>query len=224
MTDPVLQRLNMIESQVRPSDVTDRRLIHAMGELPREQFVPMAVRDLAYMDGAVPLKTGRYGAVERALLPPMVCAKLIQLLHVTPGDQVLVVGAATGYEVAVLARLARAVIGLESDSELADQAADVLESQGLTNVSLVTGPLAAGHPPGSPYDAILLAGRVPEVPTALMEQLKIGGRLAAMAGIGATCRSVEITRSAAGASPIWGFEAEAATLPGFEPVAKFVFA
>ena len=117
MTDSKLQRLNMVESQVRPSDVTDRRIIKAMLEVPREKFVPASLASMAYMDEPLPVGTAN-GAGARYLLAPRTFAKLVQLADVGPESRVLDVGCATGYSTAVLARLAKRVVAVESDQEL----------------------------------------------------------------------------------------------------------
>src|SRR5262245_41392982 len=122
MSDFSLQRLNMVESQVRPSDVTDQRIIRALSEVPRELFVPAAFAPMAYIDDPVPVtvRTGR--GEPRSLLPPRTLAKLIQLLEIGPQSIVLDVGCATGYSTAVLARLARRVVAVEAECDLAGAA------------------------------------------------------------------------------------------------------
>ena len=119
MTDSKQQRLNMVESQVRPSDVTDRRIIKAMLEVPREAFLPAELRSLAYIDDAVPVRRGKDA---RYLLAPRVFAKLVQLAELAPEAVVLDVGCATGYSTAVLAKLAKRVVAVECDAALADRA------------------------------------------------------------------------------------------------------
>lgn len=222
MADTGLQRKNMVESQVRPSDVTDRRIARAMLELPREEFVPKAVRSLAYMDTQIGVQPS-VGAPPRALIEPRILAKLIQLLDIQPVDVVLDVGCATGYSAAVLARLAQMVVALESDDALAQEATRVLQSLSLDNVAVVQGALAAGYPSEGPYDAILIDGAVEEVPAALLGQLKDGGRLAAVVSEGRTGRAVMWRRTGGAVSQAYGFDANAPKLPGFERLARFVF-
>ena len=118
MIDFLQQRINMVESQVRPSDITDRRIIRAMLELPREDFVPQAMRAMAYMDEAVEVAPRHDGAAARYLLPPRTLAKLVQLADIDPTTHVLDVGPATGYSTAVLAQLAARVVALEVDDGL----------------------------------------------------------------------------------------------------------
>src|SRR3990170_1264291 len=185
MTGFERQRLTMVESQLRPNEVTDTRLLAAMRTLPRECFVPRKLKPLAYMDEGVEVFPSIDGAPARFLLAPMVLARLIQLADVGPQDAVLDVGCATGNSTAVLARLGRTVIGLEPEPELAEAARGILRDLSIANADIVEGALARGHPEAGPYDVILLNGSVPEVPEALVLQLKEGGRLAAILSSGA---------------------------------------
>src|SRR5262245_4114014 len=144
MTDFLQQRINMVESQVRPSDITDRRIIRAMLELPREDFVPDAVRAMAYMDDALQVAPSRDGAGARYLLPPRTLAKLIQLAEIDASARVLDVGPATGYSAALLAKLAAQVVALEVDDGLCATLKENLQRLGLANVSVMLGALATG--------------------------------------------------------------------------------
>lgn len=144
MADFAEQRKNMVESQIRPSDVTDRRIIRAMLEVPREQFVPSAVKPLAYMDQDVPIVKAAPGVEPRSLLAPRTLAKMTQLAEIGGRDVVLDVGCGTGYAAALLGRLAETVVALESDAELAELAGKGLSDLGFDNVAVVTGPLEGG--------------------------------------------------------------------------------
>jgi protein-L-isoaspartate(D-aspartate) O-methyltransferase len=166
MIDFTLQRTNMVESQVRPSDVTDRRIIRAMLDVPREEFCPASSRATAYMDLDVKVAPTRYLTATRVL------AKLIQALELTETDHVLHVGAATGYTSVILARLAKTVTALEADAGLAAVLAQNLTALDLKSVTAVTGPLAAGHAAAAPYDAILVDGAIADIPQALLDQLR----------------------------------------------------
>ena len=227
MTGFERQRLTMVESQLRPNEVTDTRLLAAMRALPRERFVPRKLRPLAYMDEGIEVFPAIDGAPARFLLAPMVLARLIQLAAVEPEDAVLDVGCATGYSTAVLARLGRSVIGLEPEPELAEAARVTLRDLGIANAEIVGGALARGHPEGAPYDVILLNGSVPEVPEALVLPLKEGGRLAAILSSGANqasqgkaCLFVKVGGEASG---LPHFDAGARPLPGFLPEPCFTF-
>jgi protein-L-isoaspartate(D-aspartate) O-methyltransferase len=221
MTNFEVQRVNMVESQVRPSDVTDGGIIRAMLDVPREAFVPAAFAAFAYSDGAVPVQ--RSGAAAgRSLLPPRTFAKLIQLAHVGPQSVVLDVGCATGYSTIVLGRLAQRVVALESDPALAREVAARVRELGTANCVVTEGPLADGAPGEAPFDAILLEGAVPAVAPALIGQLAEGGRLVAMVHEGPLCRAYAWQRSGKTVDRQPAFEGAADPLPGFEAPAEFV--
>lgn len=218
-----LQRKNMVESQVRPSDVVDRRILRAMLEIPREVFVPEDFRPLAYMDRDVPILTEGDPRNARTLLSPRVHAKMIQALDLEENAIVLDVGCGTGYGSAIMARLAQTVVGLECEPALAEAATKALSALSIDNVAIVVGPLPAGWPSEGPYDAILLNGVVPEVPVALLDQLKDGGRLAAIVSDAGVNRATLWQRSGSHFSSRSLFEAAAGPLPGFERKPEFVF-
>jgi protein-L-isoaspartate(D-aspartate) O-methyltransferase len=227
MVDFEAQRLSMVESQLRPNEVTDTRLLAAMRALPRERFVPAALRGLAYIDEGLEVFPSIDGAPARFLLAPMVLARLVQLAAVEPQDIVLDVGCATGYSTSVLAGLGRSVTGLEPEPELAEAARRALRELHITNADIVTGPLENGHPAGAPYDVILLNGSMAEVPETLLSQLKEGGRLAAVVQRGANNasqgRAYLFVKVAGEASGVPHFDAGARALPGFAPQPAFIF-
>lgn len=221
MIDHATQRLNMVESQVRPSDVTDRRITRAMREIPRERFVPGLLKSIAYADEH--LKVSESGGKQRYILSPRLLAKLVQLLEIEPDGLVLDVGPATGYSTALLAHLGQAVVALEEDARLAERTQEVLATLGIDNAAVITGSMQGGAADEGPYDAILINGAVSEVPPALLDQLKDGGRCAAV--------SIE---NGVGRATVWhrhgmtfdrrpAFDASAPYLPGFEPAPGFVF-
>ncbi len=218
MADSALQRKNMVESQVRPSDVTDRRIMAAMQDIPRERFVPEGQQSLAYMDETIPFGPGR------GLLAPRIFARLVQLANIGPDDKVLDVGCLTGYSSAVLKRLGGQVVALESDAALAGTAKALLAAQDAKLVDVVTGALAAGHAAAGPYDVIVVEGAAGRIPEALTSQLALGGRLVA---IETTSRrlsqAVIVTKSASGLTKRVAFEASGTLLPGFEKPAVFAF-
>jgi len=209
MVDFSLLRKNMVESQVRTSDVTDRRLLRAMLDLPREVFVPEPLRPLAYSGEGVTL------GKERALPPPMTTAKLIQLAAIEPTDTVLEIGCATGYGTALLAHLAATVTGLDSDAALTAAAKANVAAVGLTNDDIETGPLADAWPAGAPYDVIVVSGAIPEVPAIYRAQLRDGGRLVAVIADGPVGRAMLFERQGDGWGSRFGFNASAPMLPGF---------
>src|SRR5215470_15990544 len=218
MIDFPSARLNMVESQVRPNKVTDQAVLEAMLAVPRELFVPEALRGIAYVDEDVPLGNGRY------LMEPMVFGRLLQTAAIGPEDVVLDVGCGAGYSSAVMARLAKSVVALEEDAALAAKAGANFRRLGLRNVSLMQGPLAAGHPQRAPYPVILFGGAIAEVPPGVVAQLAEGGRLLAVLreanDIG---RATLLARSEGGLGRRPIFDAATPLLPGFAPQPGFVF-
>lgn len=175
MADFEHARKTMVDNQLRTSAITDRRILTAMGEVPRERFVPEERQSLAYID-----EPHAYaGPLGRALPTAASFARLIQLAGLTEDDLVLDVGCAAGYSAAVLASLAGRVVALEVEPALAEAARANLAAIGTANVEVVTGALEAGAAKRGPYDAIVLEGAVATVPDALLRQLKDGGRLVA---------------------------------------------
>ena len=221
MTDVSLQRLNMVESQVRPSDVTDRRIIRAMSAIPREAFVPTHLRSVAYMDEAVSLAVDAAGRPQRQLMPARVFAKLLQAADLKDTATVLEAGCGTGYGVAILSKIVRRVAGVEPDAVLADTARATLAAQGITNAAIITGAIAGGHPNESPFDAIILGGAVPNIPRGLLDQLKDGGRLIAILSAKHGGKAVVCRRSGSTYDTRELFDAFAMPLPGFAKPAVF---
>jgi protein-L-isoaspartate(D-aspartate) O-methyltransferase len=224
MIDFTAARRMMVDGQVRTSDVTDRRLIGAMLQVPRERFLPPEEAELAYLDLDVPVAAPAPGAAARRLIKPMVLAKLIQAAEIESDDRVLDVGSATGYSTAVLAQLARQVTGLEQDAALARLAGDNLRKLGVANAQVETVPsLTRGFPAQAPYDAILINGATEIVPEALLAQLREGGRLVCVLGRGPATKAM-LYRAVGGefsGRPV--FDAAAPLLPGFVAPPAFVF-
>lgn len=164
----------MVDTQVRPNDVTKYNVIAAMLEIPREDFVPESRRDVAYVGENIELGHGR------VLLEPRTLAKMIDTLDVQPDELVLDVGTGLGYSAAVLGRLAQAVVAVEENADLAAAATRSLAAAGADNVAVVQGPLAQGHAAQAPYDAILIGGGIEVFPDAFTEQLAEGGRIIAL--------------------------------------------
>ncbi len=216
-------RRGMVDSQVRPNDVTEPRLIETMLELPRERFVPEARRSLAYLDDDLIVRDAAAGKPARYLLEPMVLAKLVQALEIRPEDRILDVGAATGYSSAVLARLGGEVIALESEDTLSAQARKILAELRIDNVTFVPGTLSAGWPVKAPYDVILLNGSAEVVPQSVLDQLNEGGRLGAVVRTGTLSRAFLYVNSGGVVSQRPLFTAAAPALPGFEAPRGFVF-
>ncbi|MCT8974014.1 protein-L-isoaspartate O-methyltransferase family protein [Microbaculum marinisediminis] len=223
MTDFSLARRNMVESQIRTNGVTDRRLIAALLEVPRERFVPATMRQLAYIDEDLPLKEGASAEDRRWLMEPMPFARLAQLAEIGPNDLVLDIGCASGYSTAVLARLAESVVGLEADADLASRAESRLVDEGVGNAAIVTGDMTAGYESQGPYDVIFIEGAVEQVPSALFAQLREGGRLVAAVADGPVGKAT-LFRSVGGDVSQWvAFDVNVHPLPGFEKTPEFVF-
>jgi len=227
MVDFERQRLTMVETQIRPNEVTETRLLAALRALPRERFVPPRLRTLAYMDEGIEVFPSIDGAPARFLLAPMVLARLVQLAAIAPQDTVLDIGCATGYSTAVLAQLGRTVVGLEPQPELAQAARAILPDVGIANAEIVEGPLAQGRPEMGPYDVILVNGALPELPETLVAQMNEGGRLAVILSAGANSgsqgKAYLFVKVGGEMSGVPHFDAGARPLPGFLPEPSFRF-
>ncbi|MBL8560742.1 MAG: methyltransferase domain-containing protein [Gemmobacter sp.] len=209
MTDFAARRTMMVDTQVRPSDVTKYTIIDAMLSIPREAYVPSAKREAAYVGEHVALAPGR------VVLDPRTLAKLLDALDIQPVEAVLDLGCGLGYSTAVIARMAEAVVAVEEDAALAAEAQATLSEQGVDNAAVISGKLAEGAAKAGPYDVIVLQGAAEQVPEAVLAQLKEGGRIGAIfmegalgvARIGYKIDGVVTWRQA--------FNASAPVLPGF---------
>lgn len=190
-------RFNMIEQQIRPWEVLDARVLALLDRVHREQFVPAAHQSLAFADMELPLS---HPAVEgQAMLAPKVEARLLQDLALKPTDKVLEVGAGSGHMAALLAGLAQRVVSIEIDEALARLARENLQKAGITNAEVRCADAAAkgfaACADGAPFDAIVLSGSVAEIPSALLDLLAPGGRLAAIVGFEPMMRATIVTRT-----------------------------
>lgn len=209
MTDFSTRRVMMVDTQVRPSDVTKFPIIEAMLTVPRESYVPAPKREAAYIGENVDI------APNRVVLEPRTLAKMLDALDIQPTETVLDLGCGLGYSAAVIARLAHAVIAVEEDEALAAEAQRTLSSDGVDNAAVIMGALAAGNAKNAPYDVITIQGGVETIPEALLSQLREGGRIGAIfmegalgiARIGYKIDGVVTWRFA--------FNAAAPVLPGF---------
>lgn len=214
-------RQNMVDGQVRPSDVTDARIIDAMLAVPREAFVPAAKRALAYMD--LDLDVAEAGSAKRCLIKPAVLAKMLQAAEIKETDRVLVVGCATGYAAAVVARFAGQVVATESDSALAAKAGAVLAELGVQNATVKAAAAADGDAAGAPFDVIVVHGATEITPTGVYRQLKEGGRLVGIFALAQPPRASLVTDSHGDFGHRELFDATAPVLPGLERLPAFVF-
>lgn len=207
-------RSAMIDSQLRTNDVIDPAVVGAMGAEPREAYVPAAFAGVAYMDRAIALGNGRM------LNPPLVTGRMLVAAAVRPGMRVLLVGSATGYTAALLARIGAEVHAVEEQADLMTIAQDAAAG---ADIRWVAGPLAAGAPAAAPFDRIIIEGAIETLPDALAAQLAEGGRLVAARREGAVSRLV-LGVKAGGAVPLRSFaDMDVAPLPGFAAPAGFQF-
>jgi protein-L-isoaspartate(D-aspartate) O-methyltransferase len=219
MIDFLSARTNMVDSQLRPNGITDSRILDAMQAIKREDFVPQSQRDIAYMDGDVPLKGA---ATPRYLIEPMAFAQMLQLAEIKSSDRVLDIGAATGYGAAVLSGIAAHVVAVESDANLI--AAARINLQAKVNVTLIEKNLTDGAAQAGPFDLILIEGRVGNVPEGLFAQLTSTGRIIAAVGDRDMAKCCIWTIVGEGHTRRTAFDISIATLPGFEkPAVGFAF-
>jgi protein-L-isoaspartate(D-aspartate) O-methyltransferase len=217
MLDSAAQRANMVASQLRTNDVSDARIRAAMSVVPRERFVPEAVKLLAYAERCITLKNSR------VMLDARSFGKLLQLATILPGDVVLDLGCGTGYSSAVLSLIAGRVVALEEDSELASIAEQNLRALGSMNAEVVRGPLVQGWPKLAPFDVIVINGGIEVEPTGLVKQLKSGGRLVTIWRDGAAGQARLYVNDEGAVGNRSAFDAQVPVLPGFEKRPSFVF-
>jgi protein-L-isoaspartate(D-aspartate) O-methyltransferase len=214
-------RQHMVDGQVRPSDVTDIRILDAMLAVPREAFVPASQRALAYLDLDLDISEGT--SAKRFLIKPVVIAKMLQAAGIGASDKVLVAGSASGYTAALVASLAGQVVATESDPAQSAKAMAVLGQLGLGNVTFQPATAAEGYPGGAPYDVIVLDGATEIVPERLYAQLGEGGRLVGVFAMTKPPRAMIVTRSHGDFGNRSLFDATAPVLPGLERLPAFVF-
>ncbi len=218
MTNFRAARETMVDTQVRPHDVTDPGIVGAFLRVPREAFVPNSRRAVAYSDLEIETSAGR------SLWTPRDTAKLIKLAAVSPSDIVLVIGAGAGYEAALMSHLAETVIALEETSVLVEAMSQRFASIGADRAVAVEGPLALGQADQAPFDVIYICGMIETVPEAWTAQLAEGGRLAAViAGKSGLGRGTVFTRSGATIASREAFDACPPRFMAFDKKVEFVF-
>ena len=207
-------RRAMVASQLRTTGVSDPRVVAAMGAVPRERFVPSDRMPIAYADASVPLGNGR------GISSPMALGRLLTEASLRGNEKALVIGAATGYSAAVLARLVGSVVALEEQPDLVAAARSGLAD---TDIEVVEGPLGQGHAEGAPYDLILFDGAVEHVPQAIIDQVADGGQIAAPILDNGVPR-LSVGRVVGGAFGAVAYaDADAPVLPGFQRPRGFSF-
>ncbi len=217
MPDFAARRTMMVDTQVRPSDVTKFPIIEAMLAVPREVFVPDTKREAAYMSENMVLGDGIF------LLEPRTLAKMLDALDIQRDELVLDIGSGFGYSAAVIAQMAEAVVAVDSDEQRATEAQSLLSEAGADNVIMHVGPLADGAAEHGPYDVITVQGGVEDVPSALLDQLKDGGRIACLFMEGALGMMRVGYKIDGQINWRFAFNAGAPVLAGFEKVASFAF-
>ena len=213
-------RFNMIEQQIRPWEVLDPQVLELLCVVQRENFAPLAHKALAFVDMEIPLGS----APNQVMLAPRVQARLLQDLAVKKTDKVLDIGTGSGFMAALLAHQAAQVLSLEIDAALAAQAQVNLQKAGVSNVTVRTADGSQGAAADGPFDVIVLSGSVAEVPAALLQQLTVGGRLAAIVGTEPMMRATVITRTSENnwtTTEPW--DCNAPRLSGFGEPSRFQF-
>jgi protein-L-isoaspartate(D-aspartate) O-methyltransferase len=231
MSGFTIARQKMVDGQVRPSDVTDIRIIDAMLAVPREAFVPLGQQAMAYLDidldvsaGPSETRLSETGLSEkRYLIKPVVTAKMLQAAEIRDTDNVLVVGCATGYSAAIVAKLAAKVTATEGDASLAAKAKDVLAGLGFANVTVRAAAAAEGDAANAPYDVIMLNGATEVTPAGLYRQLKDGGRLVGVFAMMQPQRATLVTHSHGDFGTRALFDAAVPVLPGLGRLPAFIF-
>lgn len=219
-------RFNMIEQQIRPWDVLDAEVLQLLGLVRREEFVPPEHRRIAFADLEIPLKgdVTRAMAAGQCMLAPKVEARMLQDLRIDKTHRVLEVGTGSGYMAALLGWSAASVLSLELDRELAAFAIRNLEHALIGNVEVRCGDGSQGAPRHGPFDAIVLSGSVASIPKALLTQLTIGGRIAAIVGQSPMMRATVVTRHAQDAwSTVQPWDTVAPRLQDFPEPSRFTF-
>ena len=217
MFDYAAARQHMINSQIRTNDVTDPAILASFRAVPREIFVPIAQRSLAYSDVHIKTDDGRY------LIRPRDFSKMVDAANIMPTDIVLDIACGRGYSSAILAALCETVLGLDDNDEHVQHATDLLNKANISNAAIVKGDLKSGAREHGPFDVIMVSGSVAEVPKTWLDQLANGGRLVAVIQNGPVGRVTVYTRVGDAVGERVVFDASVPMLSGFQPSQEFVF-
>ena len=211
-------RFNMIEQQIRPWNVLDADVLHLLSVVKREDFVPVAHKSLAFVDMELPLGNGQF------MLAPRLEARMLQDAAVHKHEKVLEIGTGSGYLTALLAHRAQSVLSLEIDPAMAATARNNLQKSGVRNAEVRVADGATAAPAEGPFDVIVIGGSVAEVPAALLDQLKVGGRLIAIVGDDPVMRATLVKRTGeASFVTTTPWDTVAARLLNFPELEKFSF-
>lgn len=210
-------RRQMVDNQIRTTDVTAYKVLDAFGSIPRELFVPASLRALAYSDSDIEL-SGR-----RTMMQPSPLAKLLQLADLDKNDLVLIIAPNSGYCVALAAQLANTIVAVENDSELVTKAEEVLSRLGIDNVAVIEGDIRQGAASQGPFDKIIIEGAVEQIPQTLLDQLKDGGSLITVDGAQRRAEAVRILKTGSAFSRIAAFDTNAPILEEFRKPEEFSF-
>jgi len=218
LKDKTHARSNMVACQLRPNGINTPNLITAFETVPQEAFVPPSAQSLVYSDADLPLTPDH----KRWMLSPLTLGKLLKISNILPHEKVLVIGSGTGYSLALTAKLAKYVIGVECDENLLKQAQAYMTEEIISNVKIIGGALSVGYPKEAPYDVILLEGAVSYIPSLLLQQLAPQGRLVTVVkkplGFGKGTLIIKIGEQL---TQYEKFDASCSYLPEFEPKEKF---
>lgn len=219
VTDFDAARKAMIDSQIRPNEVIDEAVIAAFAAVPREEFVPKSMQDVAYVDEDITLPGGRY------MVEAMIMGRMIQSLELQAFDNVLLIGAATGYSAAILSHLCSSVIAIDNRSAAVEKAQDNLNKLEIGNVAVLKSKLTEGYPAEGPYDAIIIEGGVETMPEALLAQLADDGRAVAVWRTSPRAQGEASiwTKTAGAATRRALFNAHVPTLAEFQAKSEFAF-
>jgi protein-L-isoaspartate(D-aspartate) O-methyltransferase len=217
MSDPefTVHRRAMIDSQLRTSGISQPWVVSAMGAIAREKFVPESMRPVAYMDRSINAGPGR------KLSPPVAAAMLLEAAEIVPDDNILLIGAATGYLSCLIASRAESIVAVEDDTALAKQASEILKDY--TNITISGAAMTSGAPEHAPYSLLIIDGAIAELPHSLIAQLKDGGRVVTGLAQGSVTRLASGIKRAGTVSLRPFADTEIAILPGFAKKAEFVF-
>lgn len=210
-------RRQMVDNQIRTTDVTAYNVLDAFGSVPRELFVPTNQRALAYSDADIQISN------TRMMMQPSPLAKMLQLADITPDDVVLVIGSNSGYSAALASKMGNTIVAVESDEALVEQAQTTLSELGCDNVAVIASDITKGYASEGPYDVIFIEGAVEAVPQDLLAQLKEGGCLVCVDGKERRAEAVKILRNGDNFSSMPAFDTNAPALEEFAKPAVFKF-